>query len=128
MLKKTTLYLALISLLLCLFIALPVGAADSVSGGVKEFGDKVYSAPGIHPAIIIGIIIKGLLGLVGLLFFILVLYGGFLYMTSGGADEKIKKGKNYIVYAAIGLAIVLSAYAIASFVTKIITNAQTGFN
>jgi len=36
---------------------------------------------------------------------ILMIYGGFLYVTSGGDEDKVKDGKNYIIYGVIGIAV-----------------------
>jgi type IV secretion system pilin len=62
-------------------------------------------------------VIKTILGILGAVFFVLILYGGFTYMTAAGADEKIKKAKQIIIAAIIGLAIVIFAYSIAAFIT-----------
>ncbi len=36
---------------------------------------------------------------------ILMIYGGFLYVTSGGDEDKVKNGKNYIIYGVVGIAV-----------------------
>lgn len=64
----------------------------------------------------IGGIIKAALGFLGLIAVIIVLIGGFKYMTAGGSDEKVQDARKYIVSGIIGLAIILSAYAITTFV------------
>ena len=43
---------------------------------------------------------------------IFIVYAGFLYLTSGGDEDKTKAAKNYIVYAVIGIAIALLARGI----------------
>lgn len=68
-------------------------------------------------------VIGVLLGFLGLLFVILVLYAGFLWMTAAGDDAKIKKAKQIIIAATIGVVIIFAAYAITSFVIKNISNA-----
>jgi len=47
---------------------------------------------------------------------VFIVYGGAMWMTSGGNEEQIKKAKGMIVNAIIGLVIVLLAYAISSFI------------
>jgi hypothetical protein len=64
---------------------------------------------------VIGRIINTILSFVGVLFFILIIYGAFTWMTAQGNDEKVKKAKNLIINATIGLVITLSAYAISYF-------------
>jgi len=60
----------------------------------------------------------GLLGMVGIC---LVLYAGFLWMTSQGNEEKITQAKRILVNAIIGLAIIMSAYTITYFIFRAIT-------
>jgi phage shock protein PspC (stress-responsive transcriptional regulator) len=61
-------------------------------------------------------ILKMVLSFLGLLFFLLILYAGFLWMTSAGNDEKIEKAKAIMKGAVIGLLIILMAYVITYFV------------
>lgn len=56
------------------------------------------------------------LGLVGVLFIGLMLYGGYNWMTAGGNEEKVKKAKGTVTEAAIGFIVVIAAYAISYFV------------
>lgn len=58
------------------------------------------------------------LALVGVIIFAMFVYGGVLYITSGGNDEKIQKGKQTLTYAVIGLIIVVLAYVIISFIVN----------
>ena len=61
-------------------------------------------------------IINVALGFLGIIAVVIVLLGGFKYMISGGSEEKTHEAKNLIVSGIIGLAIILSAWAITSFV------------
>lgn len=61
-------------------------------------------------------IINVALGFLGIIAVVIVLVGGFKYMVSGGNEEKTTEAKNLIVSGIIGLAIILSAWAITSFV------------
>jgi Zn-dependent protease with chaperone function len=61
-------------------------------------------------------IINILLGLLGLIAVIIILMGGFKWMTAGGNDEKVTEARKLIFSGIIGLAIILSAWAIARFV------------
>lgn len=70
---------------------------------------------------IIGIVIQAALGLLGVVFLVLMIYGGYLWMTDRGNDQQVEKAKNTIQRAIIGLIIVLAAYAITVFVGNIIT-------
>ena len=66
--------------------------------------------------IVIAKIIQNILAFLGIIALILVLYGGFLWMTAGGNEEKIGKAKKILVNASIGVAIILAGYSITVFV------------
>lgn len=56
---------------------------------------------------------------IGILSVVMLIYGGFLYIVSGGQKEKVTSAKNTILYAVIGLLIAIFAYAIIHFVINI---------
>lgn len=56
------------------------------------------------------------LGFLGIIAVVIVLIGGFKYMVSGGSEEKTAEARKLIMSGIIGLAIILSAWAITSFV------------
>ncbi|TAL50727.1 hypothetical protein EPN81_01970 [Patescibacteria group bacterium] len=70
---------------------------------------------------LIGNIIKVLLSVLGIIFVVLVVYAGFLYLTSAGEDDKVKKAKKLLSQSVIGLVIIVAAYAIAAFVIEALT-------
>lgn len=61
-------------------------------------------------------IIRTALGFLGIIAVIIILLGGFKWMTSQGAQTKVDEAKKLIYAGIVGLVIVLSAYAIAEFV------------
>ncbi len=65
---------------------------------------------------VLGNLVSIALSLVGVYFFILILYAGLTWMTAAGSQEKVASAKSRLQSAAIGLVIVLSAYTITSFV------------
>lgn len=74
---------------------------------------------------IIGRIINILLGLLGIVFFIYVLWAGFIWMTAGGDPTKVKKATDMLIQGTIGLVIILAAYAISNFaVNQLLTATQ----
>lgn len=74
---------------------------------------------------IIGGLIGVFLSLLGVIFLCLVIYGGVLWMTSGGKEEKIRKAKETLTQATIGLIIIVSAYGITAFVMNSLVEATT---
>lgn len=63
-------------------------------------------------------IIQWALGFLGLVAVILILYGGFVWMTAAGNEDKVSQAKKIISAAVVGLIIVLLAWAIVSFVVN----------
>jgi len=61
-------------------------------------------------------IINAILGLLGLIFLVLIVYAGFLWMTAAGNDDQVKKAKSILTAAIIGVIIIIAAYAISNFV------------
>lgn len=72
-------------------------------------------------------IIRVAMGLLGIVAVVIILIGGFTWLTSAGSEEKVQAAKQWIFAGVIGLAIILSAYALAQFVINSLT-AATGFN
>jgi len=74
----------------------------------------------------VGLLIKVFVGLLGIVFLILTLYAGFLWMTAAGDAKKVDKAKSILTSSVIGLAICLSAYTITTFVIAQIQYTQQG--
>jgi hypothetical protein len=79
------------------------------------------------PRIIIANIIRIVLGFLGIIALVLIIYAGWLWMTAGGESDKIDKAKKILIGAVIGMIISLSAFAIASFILSRLMEA-TGAN
>ncbi|HCC83448.1 TPA: hypothetical protein DEP96_01205 [Candidatus Uhrbacteria bacterium] len=65
--------------------------------------------------------IKPILGLVGLAFFILMIYGGVLWMIAGGNETMVKKAQSILMNAFIGAVVIVAAYALTNAVLNAIT-------
>lgn len=94
-------------------------AQDNVFLAQTGLSDKVSLAE------VISTIIKAVLSFLGVILVILLIYGGFLWMTAAGNEESIAKAKKIIISAFIGLTIVLSAYVITYYVLDKILEATT---
>jgi len=68
-------------------------------------------------------VVNVLLGFIGILAIIIILWGGFRWLTSGGNEEKVGEAKKVITAGIIGLIIIFVAYALASFVIQQLMNA-----
>ena len=112
-------------LLLTLYFLLPaLPALAQVNTGL-EFGTATgLSTQDIR--VTVAKIIRAFLGLLGVIGIGVVLTGGFLWMTSGGEEEKISKAKKLLANGAIGLTIVLLSFSIAQFVLSRLNSALSG--
>ncbi|MBI4434655.1 hypothetical protein HY635_02460 [Candidatus Uhrbacteria bacterium] len=119
--------------------AAPVAFADestfknpetgSLAGRVKRTAGAAGFDQGTDEyrfARIIGGIIKYATTLIGVILVAQMVYAGYLWMTASGEEEQITKAKHIIRRSIIGLAIVLSAWAISLAVLLRITNATGG--
>ncbi len=73
----------------------------------------------------LGVIIGSILSFIGVIFMLLIIYGGILWMTAMGKENQVEKAKNIIIQAVIGLVIVLAAYAITSFIGNQLTGSNS---
>lgn len=62
------------------------------------------------------VISKWILGITGSLALLAFIYGGFVWMLSGGSSERVNKGKQIFLGAVVGLVIVFASYMIIGFV------------
>lgn len=120
MVKRNTIKISFFALLLFLFVALPAlagGLSDAWINAGHTADSAEYKDLGSDGLMsYVGTIIQTALGFLGVIFLILMIYGGFLWMTDRGNEDQVKKSKGLISAAVIGLIIVLSAYAISFFV------------
>lgn len=65
--------------------------------------------------VLIGRIIQAALGISGSIALLMFVWGGFLWLTSGGKPERIKSGQDTLLWSAIGIAVIFGAYAIVNF-------------
>lgn len=119
-------------LLLGLFLVawfLPLGQVlAQVDPGVEALNANMPLG-NTDPRLVASRIINIALGFLGVLALGFILYAGFLWMTSGGNQDKVDKAKKILINASIGLAIILSAWAIATFViTRLIDITGAGDN
>lgn len=70
---------------------------------------------------LVGKIIGTVLSFLGVIFMVLMIYGGFLWMLDRGEGSHAKKAKDLIEAAIIGLVIVMSAYAITAWIGQKLT-------
>jgi len=69
-----------------------------------------------NPAQAIGVVIKAVMGIVGSIALAMFIYGGLLWLTSGGNPDRIKKGKDILMWAIIGLVVIFVSYNLVSLI------------
>ena len=123
-LNEKLIYLFVVGIVLNPLVVSAEEAYKGIGGSTKslEAVGKVAGGPKDLPTTV-GNLINVLLGTLGIIFVILVIYAGILYMTASGDDTKVKKAKTLLTQAVIGMIILVSAYAIASFVLSQIQGA-----
>lgn len=86
----------------------------------QEAGLPEAGKPDLKPqeriAVIVGKVINPILGLVGVVFVVLTIVGGLMWMLSGGNEERIKKSTKLLFAAIVGLILTVGSYVIANFV------------
>ncbi len=117
--KRKLIFFIFLALFFVAVFTVPVLAQvnDNVMWGGQ--GEEVEAEIGLSssdPRIIVAKIIRVVLGFLGILSIGLIMYAGFMISTSGGNEEKVQRGKQILGGAVIGLVIVLSSFAIASFI------------
>jgi len=103
--------------------------ASTDKSGCKVKGtDFTFPCPlGERPiAQIIGSLIKWALGVVGGLFLVMFVYGGFLYIISGANSKNAELGQKTLVNAVMGIAIVIGAYVLVQSLAKVYGLGLTG--
>ncbi len=106
--------LLLIVVLTILFI--PTIILADGGGGTASVNLTNPLGTGTTPQALIGRIINAVLGIVGSIALAMFIYGGFTWMTSSGNSEKVQKGKDILIWAALGLVVIFASYALVKFV------------
>ncbi len=121
LIKKFTNLFSLSSLIILsslLISSAQAASSSSMMYNLKAVGNQSYASNTTEDTLInnIAALIKTALGLLGFIFVILTIYAGFLWMTAGGKPDNVKKAKDIMTNAVIGLIIVVSAYAVTWFI------------
>lgn len=121
--KKALKILACLAVLAASLLFVQVVLAQDF--GLNEVGNEVALVEG-DPRVIAAKIVRVALGFLGIIAVGIVLYGGFVWMTSAGNEEKIATAKKILTNGIIGLVIILMAFGITQFVLNTLIGALTG--
>lgn len=129
MFKMVKLCLLSVILVFTLF-AIPAFAAKTINDATgvltQTLGPTGIATTNLPQSVpeMIGFWIKIALSFVGTIFFILMVYAGFRWMTARGEEDQIKSARDTITMAVIGLVIIVSGYAITNLVVTRIVEGQ----
>lgn len=128
MIKKIFSKLAIIVFVLALLVPATAGA---VSNWKSDYGfDDLNNMHGYNAntpdlkATAVNIV-NLVLGFLGLIAVVIILIGGFKWMTSGGSEEKVSASKKLLFAGLIGLIIILLAWGIATWVVGSVYNVSS---
>jgi len=96
-------------------VALPLTAVAATPFSIENIGGSIGLGTADLKGTVINII-NWVLGILSLLAVIFVIYGGFVWLTAAGNEEKIEQAKKIIGAAVVGLIVILLAWAIVIFV------------
>jgi hypothetical protein len=99
-----------------LFTALPAFAAirSQVETGFGYAARMGFGTEDLRT--IIFSIVNVILGFLSIIAVLIILMGGFKWMTAGGNEEKVEEAKKLIIAGVVGLAVIFTSFAIATFV------------
>ena len=102
-------------------IAAPVGAVSAINDTCSDPTNAtsvICKSKNDNVGTIVGAVVNTLLFLLGLAAVVVLIIAGITYTTSAGEADAIKRAKNMILYAVVGLVVAFSAYAIINWVLK----------
>jgi len=139
MIKKIT--KSLVGLAMCSLIVLPMfafsltaqaaaaatttGWGPAGSGGTEADVTGAIGLGTADPRTMAAKIINVAMGFLGIIAVVIILIGGFKWMTAGGGEEKVEEATKMIKYGVIGLIIILASFAIAKMVINVLLTATT---
>jgi len=96
------------------FVSEPAFAASLIETGDNP--DIISGATGGESSIkeLIKTMLNFFLSFLGFVATCMVIYGGILYVTSAGNDENVGKAKKILLYAVVGIVIILLSFALVN--------------
>ena len=121
---KKAIYQAFIGLAIVLLANIILNSIRLALGNVDFSKNYVYKNQGVDPLNLFTSALSWVIGIAGFVSAIFVVYGGISYSTSAGDPGKLKKAKDMITYALIGLAIVALSETLVIFISNAISNSS----
>ena len=110
----------------CYAAPLPTGLNNAFKTGANSPLNAAVNGAGYSTTatfdVIVSTVITLVLGLMGVIFLILAIYGGYTWMMAGGNEEAVAKAKKTLTNAILGIIIVLASYAMVRLVVEVVGN------
>lgn len=119
--KKQLLSLGILTLILTPLVALAQPIANFGTGYGVDIGLGTQDV-----RVTVANIIRVVLGILGIVVTLIIIAGGFRWMTAGGNEESVAQAKRIISAGVIGLLIIVVAYALSTWIFSVILSATTG--
>ncbi len=91
---------------------------DGGSGGSGKLDNPINANNIVE---LVGLLVGSFFDVIGAAAFLFIIIGGFLMVTAAGDDEKIERGKNILLYTAVGLGLLVMSYVIIKYVIVVFT-------
>jgi len=103
-------------------------AGQAAQNNLDQLAQPVYGADEQATSlnVIITNVMNAILAIIGVLLFAYLFHAGYLWMTASGNEDQVKKAKDQIRNAIIGLIIIIAAYAISNFVLNALSGMGGG--
>jgi hypothetical protein len=113
----------IINLLLLVFLVVtPVVSVKAID----ELKNPLAGSADIDSYSLFARIIKAALGIAGSLSLVFFVWGGMIWMTAGGNEEKTKKAKDTLIWSVLGLVAIFASYAILSAIIRALSSSTYG--
>jgi hypothetical protein len=95
-----------------------LSGAEATMSDISGVVDEYKTSGGL--AEVVGNVVSVLLGTLGIVFLLFVVYAGFLYLTDQGEGKKAEKARKLLTTSVIGMVIIVAAYAITFYVLRML--------
>ncbi len=117
--KQALIMLGLMVGAITILSVIPTASAAIIGSG--DLPSNLGEATGGESSLraIIVKVINYFLGFLGLIAVIMIIYGGFTYVTAAGKQEAVDSAKKTILYAIVGIVIILLSFAIVNTIVGV---------
>lgn len=115
-----------------MFLVARVASAQSFLENVTWRHRYIGTASGVggsgslSPFDVVGSVLFLVFSIVGVVFVLITIHGGFLWMTAGGNEDQVTKARQKITNGTIGIVIIFAAYLLTSFVMNFVCSSRFG--